>query len=397
MIWMHLGILIVLVVGLLRTASGETLNRVANASLSLPGSTPAEGGLAVVNAFGSLAFSRPMAVRAPGGQLDHVFVVERSGRIQRVNLASNTKSQFLDLGSWVNALGSGWNLTTSGEGGLLSMAFHPDYNDNGFFYVFYSLNAQNQRHQRVARLTATGTEGDYLNATTCDPNTHLSLITQRDEASNHNGGDLHFGSDGYLYISVGDEGGANDQFDNSNHIDRDFFSAILRIDVDRLAGNSEPNLHSQSNSTAYPSAVHSGTYRVPNDNPFIGATSHQGVTIAPAEVRTEIWLTGLRNPWRFSYDAPSHRWFIGDVGQGSREEVTMVTYDPAESNDAGWSRREGRVAFTNGPAGSSVPSGYDPLEPIHDYSRGDGRSITGGLVYRGSRLSELSGKYIFAD
>lgn len=375
----------------------DTLTRVANTSLNLPATTPTEGAYTVVNAFGSLSFNRPLAVRTPPGETGFTYVVERGGKIQRVNLATNTKSEFLDLAAWVDSQGSGWALPSGSENGLLSLAFHPDYNQNGHFYVFYSLTANNQLHQRVARLTATGTPGNYLAATTCNPATHVALITQRDEAGNHNGGDMHFGADGYLYISVGDEGGADDTYDNGNFINKDFFSAILRIDVDHGASSLAPNSHSQTNSATYASAVHSGTYKIPADNPFIGATSHQGQTISAGSVRTEIWLTGLRNPWRFSLDAVSNRWFIGDVGQNAREEVTMVTYDPAESNDAGWSRREGTAAFPWGPAGSSVPSGYSPLEPIHDYPRSDGRSITGGIVYRGARLGELYGKYVFAD
>ena len=375
--------------------SADTLTRAENTSLNLPAATPTEGSYSVVNAFGALTFSSPMAVRTPPGETNHVYVVERGGKVQRVNLITNTKSEFLDLGSWVDD--QGWDLLSTFEDGMLSMAFHPNYNQNGHFFVFYTVRVAGQRHQRIARLTATGTAGSYLAATTCNPATHVALISQRDQAGNHNGGDMHFGPDGYLYISVGDEGGSNDTYNNSNFINKDFFSAILRIDVDSIASNLTPNAHAQPNSTTYASAVHTGTYKIPADNPFIGVTSHQGQTISAATVRTEIWVTGLRNPWRFSYDAATNRWFIADVGQNAREEINLITYDPNESNDCGWSRREGTHAFTSGPAGSSVPTGYSPLEPIHDYPRSIGRSITGGIVYRGSRLSELFGKYIFAD
>lgn len=378
--------------GVMCMAHADPITRVANTTLSLPANAPVEGNYTLVNAFGSLDFSNPIALATPPGETGFTYVVERSGRVQRVNLGDNTKAEFLDLRTWVNSQ-SGHSFTTSGECGLLSIAFHPNYNQNGYFYVFYSVNISNQRHQRIARLQATGTEGNYLAATTCNAATHQAMITQRDEASNHNGGDMHFGADGYLYISVGDEGAADDYYDNSNFINKDFFSAILRIDVDQLSTNLTPNAHSQTNSTSHPSAVHPNTYKIPADNPFIGVTSHQGSSIAAGSVRTEIWVTGLRNPWRFSFDPPTGRCFIGDVGQGAREEINLVS----GGEDCGWSRREGFIAFTSGPAGSSVPSGYSPHDPIYDYPRSDGRSLTGGLIYRGSRLGELFGSYIFAD
>ncbi|BDS07685.1 hypothetical protein NT6N_27250 [Oceaniferula spumae] len=383
-----------LILGLLATAPlalADPITRVANTTLTLPAEAPVEGDYTVENAFGSLTFSNPIAIATPPGETGFTYVVERGGKVQRVNLSNNTKSEFLNLSSWL--VGQGTPLSQSLENGLLSMAFHPNYNQNGYFYAFYSLSISNQIHQRIARFTATGTPGNYLAATTSNPTTHQALITQRDQANNHNGGDMHFGADGYLYISVGDEGAANDDYNNANFINKDFFSAILRIDVDQKAGNLTPNNHSQSNSSSHPSAVHAGTYKIPADNPFIGVTSHQGNTIAANTVRTEIWVTGLRNPWRFSFDSPTGRCFIGDVGQGKREEINLVS----GGEDCGWSRREGFIPFTSGPAGSSVPSGYSPHDPIYDYPRSDGRSLTGGLVYRGSRLGELFGRYIFAD
>lgn len=369
----------------------ESLTRVENTSLQLPAEAPVEGDFVIENAFGSLEFNDPIALTSPRGETQFIYVVERGGTIQRVNLSTNTSSLFLDLEAWVELQGQ--ELTDFGENGLLSMAFHPDYNQNGYFYVFYSLSASSQGHQRVARIQANGTAGQYLSATTADASTHQSLITQRDEASNHNGGDMHFGPDGYLYISVGDEGFSNDFFDNANFINKDFFSAILRIDVDNLPGNLPPNLHSQTDSIDYPSAINPGSYSIPADNPFIGATSHQGSAIEASSVRTEIWVTGLRNPWRFSFDSATGRCFVADVGQNAREEINLVS----GGEDCGWSRREGSIAFTNGPANFNVPVGYNPHDPIFDYPRSDGTSITGGIVYRGSRLGELFGRYIFAD
>ena len=368
----------------------ESLTRVENTSLQLPAEAPVEGGYVIENAFGSLEFNAPIALATPPGETQFIYVVERAGTIQRVNLATNTSSLFLDLGTWVESQGQ--QLITFGENGLLSMAFHPDYNQNGYFYVFYSLRATSQDYQRIARIQANGTAGQYLSATTADASTHQSLITQYDEAVNHNGGDMHFGPDGYLYISVGDEGGSNDSFNNSNFINKDFFSAILRIDVDNLPGNLTPNPHTQ-NSFDFPSAITPESYSIPADNPFVGATSHQGSVITPSSVRSEIWVTGLRNPWRFSFDSATDRCFVADVGQNAREEINLVS----GGEDCGWSRREGFIAFPFGPAGSNIPPGYNPHDPIFDYPRSDGTSITGGIVYRGSRLGELFGRYIFAD
>src|SRR5205085_4250919 len=166
---------------------------------------------------------------------------------------------------------------------------------NGYFYVFYSVSRNEgnttKTFERLARFRVSQNDANQA-----DTSTHAPMISQLDEAGNHNGGDLHFGADGYLYVSLGDEGGANDQYDNARFINKDFFSAILRLDVDLKPGSLTPNPHSQ-NSTTYPSAVHAGTYAIPPDNPFIGVTSHNGLTFNASTVRTEIWATGLRNPW----------------------------------------------------------------------------------------------------
>ncbi|MGH7946371.1 MAG: PQQ-dependent sugar dehydrogenase, partial [Opitutaceae bacterium] len=202
----------------------------------------------------------------------------------------------------------------------------------------------------------------------------------RDEAGNHNGGQLLFGPDGYLYLSLGDEGGANDQFGNSQRIDRDFFAGVIRIDVDRRPGSLPPNPHA---------AVHPDTYSIPADNPFVGATTFNGVPLSNA-VRTEFWATGLRNPWRMSFDpATGHLW-CGDVGQGTREEINVIV----RGGNYGWSYREGTVA---GPRANPT-AGVSFVPPVWDYPNpGQGQSVTGGIVYRGSRYPALVGHYLFAD
>ena len=363
---------------------GEPLVRVANTSLQLPATEPQEEGYALENAFGSLSLNQPVAIRSMPGRSDLVFVVEKVGRVKRVDLSNNSESTFFDVRSVSTAGGS---LLTSGEQGLLSMAFHPNFANNGYFFVFYSVSINGTRYQRIARFTANSAQGGFLNSTSTDNSSRLDLITQRDQAGNHNGGDMHFGPDGYLYISTGDEGGGGDTYDNGRFIDRDFHSAILRIDVDNRPGNLAPNPHSNGGGPIS-SAVNAGSYSVPADNPFVGVTSHRGRTFPPSSVRTEIWVTGLRNPWRMSLDDTTGRWFVADVGQGRREEINIVT----GGEDCGWPEREGFLTYPGGQQTS------DPFHsPIYDYDRNAGRSVTGGLVYRGSRFAELFGSYVFAD
>ncbi len=324
-------------------------------------------------AFPGLAFDQPLGFATAPNETDRLFVLEKPGRIQAVTGLAGTpvKRLFLDLSARVNA---------DSEGGVLGLAFHPAFATNRYFYVFYTTNTTTSAgtglHDRLSRFTAlsaTATNADILA-------TEVPLISQFDEASNHNGGDIHFGTDGYLYVALGDEGGANDQYNNSQRIDRDFFSGILRIDVDQRSVNQLPNMHP---------SVHAGTYRVPADNPFIGATSFNGAAVSSTAVRTEFWAVGLRNPWRFSFDGPTGQLFAADVGQGAREEIDLIT----RGGNYGWNYREGLVA---GPR-SGPPAAARFTDPIWDADRNQAGSIIGGLVYRGSRLPGLAGRYIFGD
>lgn len=378
--------------GMMLSLVGQGLVRVENTTLAFPENTPVSAGLQWESAFGNIGFEAPLAIRTVPGEGDVVYVVEKTGRVQRVTQRADgswRKSVFFHVRDLPREAGKPVRrFQSGGERGLLSIAFHPNYRTNGWMYFFYSFAATDagtwRNYQEVARVT--------VRNGTVDPSSYQPMITQLDREANHNGGDLHFGEDGYLYISVGDEGGGDDQYDNGNHIDKNFFCGILRIDVDRRPGSLAPNAHSQPG-TAFPSAVRAGTYRIPADNPFVGATVHQGESVNPQRVRTEFWVAGLRNPWRFSFDEDTGRCFVGDVGQGAREEINIVS----AGDDCGWSRREGTIAFRRGPAGSSAAAGGTFLEPIHDYPRTDGRSVTGGLVYRGNRLPGLVGRYIFSD
>ena len=355
-------------------AVGQPLTRTAATTLTLP-ATPPTLGYTTERALGTVSFNQPLAIVSAPGETDRLFVVEKPGRIivvRNPGSASPTSSVFLDIRARVGDAG--------GEQGLLALAFHPDYANNGYFYVWYTLStttsAGSGRHDRLARFSVSG-----ANADVADPDSEQPLITQRDEASNHNGGDLHFGPDGYLYVSTGDEGGGNDQYQNGQRIDRDFFSAILRIDVDRRPGSLTPNAHA---------AVHAGTYTVPPDNPFVGATSFNGVALTPTAVRTEIWVTGLRNPWRFSFDRDTGHIWLADVGQNQWEEVNHIS---AGGGNYGWPYRE---ALHAGPR-ANPPAAASFIDPVWEYDHALGNSITGGIVYRGSALSQLYGKYLVAD
>jgi uncharacterized repeat protein (TIGR03806 family) len=259
----------------------------------------------------------------------------------------------------------------------------------GYFFAFYTLNAFSSSqgkglHQRVARFQATPPGG---NQATLD--SEVPLITQFDEASNHNGGDLHFGPDGFLYVSLGDEGDGNDALNNSQRIDKDFFSGILRLDVDNRPESVPPNAH-----PAVKAAV-PRPYSIPADNPFIGATSFAGRNVNPKSVRTEFYAVGLRNPWRMSFDPATGRLYCGDVGQDAREEVDIIE----RGGNYGWAFREATIT---GPKPGEVPAGTPHIPPIHDYPHGStgtntGNCVIGGVVYRGARFPELYGFYIFAD
>lgn len=369
------------------TAAAQPLVRSTNRFETLPPEPP-RNGYSFVDTLPGITFDQPVGIMSPPGETNRLFVIEKTGRIMVVtNLASPTKTVFMNLTT---------NLQTSSEQGLLGLAFHPRYAENGRFFVY-----------RTPRLTPPGgTAADYealsefrvsaSNPNAGDPGSEIPLIRQRDEAGNHNGGDVHFGRDGYLYLSLGDEGGGNDQYGNGQVIDRDFFAGVLRLDVDFRAGSLPPNRNTNSAADLFRVSTN---YAVPADNPFVGATTFLGRTINTANLRTEFWAVGLRNPWRMSFDQFTGELWIGDVGQ-DRWEMVHVSRKGANH---GWSYREGNVAGprTGAPADFLTNPAYNYVPPIHVYPHGSGvsagNSITGGRVYRGNRISALHGAYIFAD
>jgi glucose/arabinose dehydrogenase len=413
-------------------AEGQ-LVRQANITLTLPPDLPSATGYATENALGSLTFSLPMCTAFPPGDTNRLFVAQRGGILRVVpNLTAPSASDYFALTSLLSA---GQTLRTDGENGFLSLAFHPNFATNRTLFVYFSIDVGGTLYQRLHQVTVSS-----ATATSVTISQHKPLLTILDRDTNHNGGSINFGPDGYLYLSLGDEGGGGDNRNNArfiNHFRRTtnpvvhrtgFWGQLLRnaVEVDPVGqpgvfppNTVDPNPHIQ-NSTAFPSAVH-GNYRVPLDNPFHGYTRWHSQTIDPATVRTEIFATGLRNPFRWSFDPSTGRIFLADVGQDVYEEVDIIS----KGDDLGWSWREGFHPFTTSqPYPDSSPgntnaeppppqpndppgTGFSPRAPIYEYDHTNdgvgndaviyGSSITGGIVYRGSRLTELFGRYLFAD
>jgi glucose/arabinose dehydrogenase len=319
-----------------------------------------------VPAFAGIKFSQPVQVVFAPGDTTRAFIVERTGRIAVVrDFAKPKREIFLDLSS---------RLSPADNDGLLSVAFHPRFSENGFFYVWYSLHVKG-RADRLSRFKISA------NGSTADLASETPMITQATGPNGHDGGQLLFGADGYLYLSFGD-GDAHflEPIVSHQRIDRGFFGSVLRIDVDQRPGGLPPNPHP---------AVHAGTYLVPPDNPFIGATSFNGAPVAPAKVRTEFWAVGLRNPWRLDFDPETGRLWCGDVGLHDREEIDLIV----RGGNYGWDYREGTIAGPHrGP-----PAAAQFIPPLWDYDHSEGLSITGGFVYHGKKFPELAGKYLFGD
>lgn len=295
----------------------------------------------------ALSFTRPVDLQNSGDGSNRLFVVEQRGVIHvfenKPDVAA--KRTFLDIRGKVD--------DSSNEEGLLGLAFHPNYKNNGFFYVNYTANSPNRTVIARYRVSA-------VDSNAADPNSELVLMTFDKPFSNHNAGALAFGpDDGYLYITTGDGGSGGDPQGNGQNRQTPLGS-ILRIDVD----HTDAGLN----------------YAIPPDNPFVGNG---------AGFREEIYAYGMRNPWRISFDPATGWLWAADVGQNTYEEVDIVE----KGKNYGWKIMEGFHCF-------SPPSGCDMTgltQPIWEYDHSVGQSVTGGYVYRGSRTPDLAGKYIYAD
>ncbi|HEX5222422.1 MAG TPA: LamG-like jellyroll fold domain-containing protein [Verrucomicrobiae bacterium] len=372
--------------------------RLPNTTMTIP-NTPPPVGYQTVDAFpNNPFFEDALALRTPRGSSNQLFIAERRGIISYiadVTSPNPVRQVLLDISDQVM-------FDTGGEGemGLLGFDFHPGFATNG--YVFVAYTALNPRQDRLARFTANP------NTLTVDTNTQQILFSVVDEAFNHNGSDVHFGPDGYLYMSMGDEGDQYNFRQNAQRIDKDFYSGLLRIDVDRKPGNVEPNPHSAIATNGSGQAF----YKIPIDNPYVhtslgGAWNgiYFGTTITNlGAVRGEFFATGLRHPWRFWIDPTNSEIWVGDVGQDQYEEVNIVT----NGGNYGWAYYEGAtLARSLYPGQVNLPTNPPPglAFAVHTYGHtgqgGDpllaGNAVIGGVVYRGNRLAELNGAYVFGD
>jgi uncharacterized repeat protein (TIGR03806 family) len=356
-----------------------------------------------------MTFAEPVCLASPPGDSKRLFICEQGGKIYvipDVTAASPQKILFLDLHQLLEVEDDVYLRTDGSELGLLGLAFHPNYATSRQFFVTYSANIGDEDvknlHGRLARFTTRANDPN-----SADTESQVVFLQQRDEANNHNGGDIHFGPDGYLYYSMGDEGDQNDQRFNSQRIDRDFYSGIMRLDVDKRPGNLEPNSHPNPGASSpvlgaivYDEGV--APYSIPADNPFVGATTFNGLPVSAGYVRSEFWAVGLRNPWRMSFDPQTGVLWCGDVGGNSREEVNQIE----KGGNYGWVYREGPFEGPwddSNPDHPAQPAGFTSIDPKYSYHHSTGganfigNAIIGGLVCRGGGVSSLYGKYIFAD
>jgi len=289
-------------------------------------------------------FDRPTFVTAPSGD-ERLFVVEREGVIRVLQNGTTLTLPWLDISARV---------FTGGEGGLLSMAFDPDFGRNGYFYVYYTDLQQNIVVERF---------GTSQLPNVADATSGLVILRiPHPQYTNHFGGLVAFGPDGLLYVGTGDGGGAGDPLGNAQNL-AVLLGKLLRVDV-RNANAGQP-------------------YTIPPTNPYLNQPG----------TRPEIWASGLRNPWRFSFD--TNRLYIADVGQDAREEVNIAALTQGGAN-YGWDIMEGSNCY-----GSANCNRSGLVLPAFEYEHGNnnanGCSITGGFVYRGSALPELAGRYFYSD
>jgi glucose/arabinose dehydrogenase len=303
--------------------------------------------------------TRPVVIRHAGD--DRLFIVEQAGRIRIVESDGTLRTQaFLNITANVDDGGN--------EQGLLGLAFHPNYAGNGLFYVYYTRDpGPGLDRTRISRFSVSG------DPDVADGSSEVVLMEFEQPYSNHNGGDIHFGPDNYLYIASGDGGSGGDPQNNGQNPNSPL-GKILRIDVDGGGGSPDCNLAGGMN------------YGVPLDNAFADGSGGAGCD--------EIWALGLRNPWRMSFDRVTGDMWIADVGQNAREEVNFIPAGTAAGLNLGWRCYEGNQPYNTG--GCDGPGDY--FNPIHTTRHTDGNcSITGGAVYRGASEPGLYGRYFFSD
>ncbi len=289
-------------------------------------------------------FSSPVDIQNAGDS--RLFIVEQGGRIKILNDdATVNATPFLDISSIVSS---------GSEQGLLGLAFHPDYANNGYFFVNYTNNSGDTQ---ITRYTVDGTDPNLADLASA-----LPILTVDQPYSNHNGGCLQFGLDGFLYIGMGDGGNGGDPDDNAQNL-MEMLGKMLRLDIDNTSNGNN--------------------YAIPADNPFIGDPN----------ALDEIWAYGLRNPWRFSFDETTNEIWIGDVGQNQMEEINNELSTQAGLN-YGWRCYEGSLPYDT----SGCPNSSELTFPLATYLlTGSNCAVTGGYVYRGTVYSDIQDLYFFAD
>lgn len=298
----------------------------------------------------SKGLTSPVGMASPKDGTNRLFIIEQGGKIRVIKNGILLPAPFLNISNKLDGL----NIAYS-EKGLLGLAFHPGYKSNGRFFVYYSAPTEDQHvdHQSIV--------AEYrVSKTNPDAADLLEQVIMKipEPESNHNGGCLQFGKDGFLYIGLGDGGGGGDRHGsvgNGQNLES-WLGKILRIDVD----NKKP-------------------YAVPPDNPFIGRNN----------AKPEIFAYGLRNPWRFSFDRVTGVLFCGDVGQDTWEEIDIIQ----KGNNYGWRITEGKHCFN--PASGCQTEGL--TFPIFEYGHAEGVSICGGYMYRGRTFPSMHGRYLFGD
>ncbi|RYD29690.1 MAG: hypothetical protein EOP87_17895, partial [Verrucomicrobiaceae bacterium] len=361
------------------TLDFSTALRIANTTVRMP-ATPPAANYSVVNAFPGVTFTNPATMESPRNDTKRLLVGERGGRIYLipdVTAAQPVKQLYLDL--------SAITLDDGNEQGLKGFALHPDFATNGYIYVAYNHLLGGLEYVRISRFQA-------ANPTTNTPipvSSEQILIHQlfKPESGNqprvHNLAECNFGPDGYLYIGMGDADGHPDPSDNSQRIDKNFWSCLMRIDVDLEpedytpadgTGSDDGNLPPNSHAAV---VLHGGhpLYEIPADNPFVGATSFNGLPVLPANVRTEFYAVGLRNPWQFTWDSTNGNFWVADVGYNTREEIDLVT----KGGNYGWVFMEGSL-----PRKGTPPPGATLVGPVYEYDHGSGpyqgNAVIGGVV-----------------
>ncbi|WP_035604220.1 PQQ-dependent sugar dehydrogenase [Haloferula sp. BvORR071] len=365
--------------------------RFDSAFVTIPAEPPATE-LRLEEAFPGITFDSPHGFSSIPGDKRKLFIAEGDGRVFLIpDVTAPTKVPLLDITSSV--------MHDNNEQACKGIAAHPDWANNGYIYVTYNSNVGTVR---LSRFTCQ-TSPPYT------AGAEQIIIEQNCDDTIHNIGSCEFGPDGYLYVGFGDEGTQEDGHNNSQHVDRNLWSCIIRIDVDKRAGSLPPNPDPGPDADndadlAIPRPGGVARYAIPPDNPLVGATSFNGVSLDPNKVRTEIFVMGVRNPWQFSAEDNDHNGtvdelWVGDVGRSDREELDV--FHPGDNGGWGW--REGNLP---GPRAGDLLNGAPEsaatlTAPFWEYAAGggayQGHSITGGFIYRGTAIPSLTGKYICAD